>query len=535
MKQQRYAIYTRNSSDMQNEISLEDQETVCREAIAERDGLVVAVYSDSAKSGWSLDRKGFDDLQRDAAKKLFDAVMFWKFDRLARNHDHAVMIKALLRHEFGLQLYCVEGFSEDDDDSDHSAMMEQMIAVFAAFYSKNLSTETKRGKKQRAMRGEFNGSVPPFGYDLVTKKLATEDCPAGLYINLRQAAIIRRAFRMYVSGEHSDTTVAEWMNSLPYIQRLRENGKPIGKDTVRDMLKNRIYTGRVPYAETFYSGSMGEGKRSARNRKEWFEGKHEGFISDELYDECQFVREHLTPHKLSTVNRQIFILQDRVYCARCASNKSVDLVDENYGKMRPKWNKKYQYGFYRCVARERGYHHCEQSYVRANKIDEQVAGYLSALAVPQDFRERIEEAINSKVENEQALRRITEIEEIVKRIDFSWEQGFLRPDEYAEKRKQLRQEIEALEQIDHKELIQASDLIENFRAYWDDNKTTKARKRLLSKIIKKVYVYDKTVIGLILYGGFSVVLNDEVISTEICASLSDVMREESSVISRLLG
>ena len=41
--------------------------------------------------------------------------------------------------------------------------MEQMLAVFSAFYSKNLSSETKRGKRQRVMNGEFNGSVPPLG------------------------------------------------------------------------------------------------------------------------------------------------------------------------------------------------------------------------------------------------------------------------------------------------------------------------------------------------------------------------------------
>lgn len=135
-KRTRFAIYTRYSSDMQNELSLEAQETRCRQAIAERKGVVIEVFSDSAKSGWRLDRDGFNQLRRAAERKKFDAVMFWKFDRLARNHDHAVMIKLLLRQEYRLKLYCVEGFSEDDDDSPYSAMMEQLLAVFSAFYSK---------------------------------------------------------------------------------------------------------------------------------------------------------------------------------------------------------------------------------------------------------------------------------------------------------------------------------------------------------------------------------------------------------------
>jgi site-specific DNA recombinase len=62
-KRMRYAIYTRYSSDMQNELSLEVQERICREEITDRGGAVVAVYSDGAKSGWSLERDGFIDAE----------------------------------------------------------------------------------------------------------------------------------------------------------------------------------------------------------------------------------------------------------------------------------------------------------------------------------------------------------------------------------------------------------------------------------------------------------------------------------------
>ena len=58
-KRERFAIYTRYSSEMQNDLSLEAQEERCRRAIAERSGVVVDVFSDGAKSGWSLEREGF--------------------------------------------------------------------------------------------------------------------------------------------------------------------------------------------------------------------------------------------------------------------------------------------------------------------------------------------------------------------------------------------------------------------------------------------------------------------------------------------
>jgi site-specific DNA recombinase len=164
-KRTRYAIYARYSSEMQNEISIDAQVERCRSEIAERNGVVVGIYKDSARSGWSLDRDGFIEMRNDAARDKFDAVIFWKFDRLARDHNHVVMIKMLLRIEYSLKLYCVEGFSEDDDDSPYTAMMQQVLAVISAFYSKNLSSETKKGKRQRALQGHYNGSTAPLGAD----------------------------------------------------------------------------------------------------------------------------------------------------------------------------------------------------------------------------------------------------------------------------------------------------------------------------------------------------------------------------------
>ncbi len=73
----RVAIYARYSSEMQNEISIEDQVGRCREEIARRGWRVAGIYHDSAKSGWSLDRDGFQELRLAAEKKKFDAVCFW--------------------------------------------------------------------------------------------------------------------------------------------------------------------------------------------------------------------------------------------------------------------------------------------------------------------------------------------------------------------------------------------------------------------------------------------------------------------------
>ncbi len=83
---------------MQNEISLEEQEAVCRRWVANHGGRIVTIYRDGAETGWTLDRPGLVQMHKEAAKGRFDALVVWKFDRLARDPNHAVIIKAYLRH-----------------------------------------------------------------------------------------------------------------------------------------------------------------------------------------------------------------------------------------------------------------------------------------------------------------------------------------------------------------------------------------------------------------------------------------------------
>ncbi len=513
-KRMRFALYCRYSSEQQNELSLEDQEKCCRRAIAERGGVVVAVYTDAARSGWSLDRDGFTQLRTDAERGKFDAVMFWKFDRLARNHEHSVMIKILLRREYGLKLFCVEGFSEDDDDSPYSAMMEQLLAVFYAFYSKNLSSDTKRAKVGRVEEGKFNGSTAPVGYDLVTVAKATPERPAGLHINCRVAAIVRRAFKMYVTGKYSDGEIAAWMNTKKPIQQLRAGRKPMDKEVVRDMLQNRTYTGRVSHSDTQYAGSLGEGKKSSRHRKVWYEGRHVGFIADAVYDQCQEVRAQLGGRHASPSRIRTYVLADRVYCARCLINKPSGLVDERYGKMRGSADERYSVpkARFRCTCTERGYAACGQGQVWVHVIDQQVVEVLSKLKIPEGFRDRVENAVRTRVENAAALQRMEEIKQIIERVDLRWDEGFISKEDYVEKRRQLQQEFDSLRPVDYDELTEAADLLENFRKYWDDCGTlddpVEARQQLIAKIIDRVLVYDDAVVAVILHGSFGIVLGE---------------------------
>mgnify|MGYP006953634896 CR=1 FL=1 len=174
------------------------------------------------------------------------------------------------------------------------------------------------------------------------------------------------------------------------------------------------------------------------------------------------------------------------------------------------WHKYNEKAYYRCRARERGYEPCGQGLADVALVDEQVVAILSNLSMPENYRERVEEAVRSRVENGTALERMEEIREIIERVDFRWDRGYISPDEYVEKREQLERELESLRPIDYDELTEAADLIENFRCYWDQceqlDNPAEARKQLLDKIIERVFVCNGQVLAVVLHGDFGIVL-----------------------------
>lgn len=98
------------------------------------------------------------------------------------------------------------------------------------------------------------------------------------------------------------------------------------------------------------------------------------------------------------------------------------------------------------------------------------------------------------------------------------------PKDYIEKRNQLQREIESLRPVDYDDLIEATDLLENFSSYWEActtvEKPEEARKELLAKIVDRIFIYDDTVIAIALHGDYAIVLDHgEVAPDEIVEKL----------------
>jgi DNA invertase Pin-like site-specific DNA recombinase len=157
----RAAIYTRVSSEDQlNGHSLEAQERLVRQFCEIREWQVVKIYGERGRSGKSVLRPEFQAMLLDAEAGLFDVLVVHKMDRFSRSIiDTHTYIKKL--DSIGVAL--VSATEPFDLTTPMGKAFLGILAIFAELYLDNLAAEITKGKKQRALKGFWNGTLS-WGY-----------------------------------------------------------------------------------------------------------------------------------------------------------------------------------------------------------------------------------------------------------------------------------------------------------------------------------------------------------------------------------
>ena len=491
-KKMRYAAYVRISSEDQiGNCSVDAQKRAIEAWVIANGGILTQVYIDEGHSGRTADRPAFKRLRRDARKRKFDAIIVHKFDRFARNRTDSLAIKSLLRHDYGIKVYSVSEPSEDSDGP-MGALIEGIMESVADWYSQNLSAETAKGKKERSHQGKHNNRAP-FGMKKNDAKILVpdEDELPGLLM----------AYEEYATGKYSDTDIAGLLNDAGYISK---TGRRFSKETVRDIMQNRTYLGKIKYQK--YK-RRSDGSRSYEAPVEWFDGQHVAVIDEELFQQCQQIRAKRRTHRQATPKYNFYLLRNLVYCHRCCSHQPPEKTFRQYGKMRPNRVSR-GYRYYRCRARDFGYT-CEQRGVRVETIDEQVIAVLENLKPPNDWRKGITKAMSDLLGEKNLEDRMEEIKAIIHRMDARWDHGFItNEDEYVQQRIKLQMELEQLNPVPADELEQAADMLNNFRSHWERlDGDEESRHDLVKLIVERVYVQDDRVVAMTLRSNYHLVLN----------------------------
>ena len=488
----RYAAYVRVSSNMQvDNYSIDAQKRAIEAWVIANGGILVKIYADEGKTARTDDRPAFKELRKDARKRKFDAIIVHKFDRFARNRTDSLAIKSLLRHDYGIKVFSVSEPSEDSDGP-MGALIEGIMESVADWYSQNLAAETAKGKKERSYQGMHNNQAP-FGMKKNEQKVLIPD--------ENELPGLKLAFENYSTGKFSDNDIAKLLNEAGYLSK---TGRPFSRDTVRDILQNRTYLGKVKYQRYKRNSN---GSRSYEAPVEWLEGQHDAVIDKELFERCLKVRSGRRSHRQATPKYNSYLLRNLAYCYRCCSNPPQEKTFRHYGKMRAQAQHKKQWLYYRCRAKDLSYE-CEQRGVRAGILEEQVVHVLKNLKPPKDWRKGITRAMSDLLGEQQLEERLNEIRTIIKRMDTRWDHGFITDEEeYLQQRIKLQLELEQLTPVAEDDLTRAANLLSNFQSHWDRLEGNfEAQHELIKLIVERVYIQDEKVVAMTLHSNCHLVL-----------------------------
>src|SRR5215210_5119177 len=234
----RAIVYSRVSTDTQERegTSLDTQERACLDFARQQDWQAVDSVRDAA-SGFSLDRPGIERVRQLLRAGAVDVVLAYAVDRLSRNQNHiGVLVDEI--QQAGARL---EFVTERFEDTAVGRFILAARAFVGEVEREKMGERTTRGKLERARSGRI-----PQAYGLGCYGYVYSRATGQREIEPYEAEVVRRIFARYAETRSFDRVSYE-LNEDGI--RAFDGGRwhPV---TVRRILKNESYTGRLIYRRT---------------------------------------------------------------------------------------------------------------------------------------------------------------------------------------------------------------------------------------------------------------------------------------------
>ena len=253
----RCAIYTRKSTEEgleQQFNSLHAQREAAESFIQSQKHLGWTViptgFDDDGFSGGSLERPALQQLLEQIEARQVDCVVVYKVDRLSRS----LFDFARLMEQFEQRSISFVSVTQQFNTTSSLGRLTLNILLSFAQCERELIGERTRDKMSAARRkGKWVGGTPMLGYDVD---------PGGgrLIVNRAEAVRVKEIFELYRRHRSLAVVVAElaergWFSKSWKSKRgIRHTGKPFTKVSLRMLLTNPTYQGKVCYRGVVYPG-----------------------------------------------------------------------------------------------------------------------------------------------------------------------------------------------------------------------------------------------------------------------------------------
>ncbi len=318
---------------------------------------VETLYDDGGFTGGNMDRPALNRLMEDVKAKKIDCIVVYKVDRLSRSLLDFTQIMDTLDRAGCTFVSVTQQFNTC---SSMGRLTLNILLSFAQFEREIISERTRDKMAAARRKGKYLGGRPILGYDLdrVRKKLV---------VNEGEAERVRQIFELYLENEGLIGTIVGmekrgWRTKLWTTNSGKMlGGGPFNKNTLHDLLTNRLYLGKVVY------------------RDEIHEGEHDAVVDVKLFDAVQKKLRGGRLHFGSVVRgRSPGVLAGLIRCVACDSAMTHATSGGNGNGKR--------YRYYVCgKASKRGHKTCPRASLPAEQVERFVVEQLQSLRINDDL------------------------------------------------------------------------------------------------------------------------------------------------------
>lgn len=301
-----YVIYLRKSREDIEAEKRGEGETLARHerilrGLVEEQGLnVTKVYKELVSGETIRDRPLMTQMMKEVYAGKYKGVIVVKPDRLSRGdlEDQGHIMNGL---KFSGTLLVTPGMTYDVlNNKFHEQMLEMQLFNSKQEY-RSIVARMQEGKMLSIREGNYMGSLPPYGYDIITPDRWTRTLQPNA-----SAEIVVKIFDWFVKDRMNPGEIARELYRLG-IPTLTGN-QEWHRATIKDILKNNLYTGKIRWYRRKRSRELDEnGNISKKNRRHEsakyliVQGKHPAIISDEIFEEAQTLFCGSVPHRTGLV------------------------------------------------------------------------------------------------------------------------------------------------------------------------------------------------------------------------------------------
>lgn len=372
------AVYARvSSSNQENEGTIETQLSAIHDYAAKNNYTIIQEYLDNGWSGDNIVRPELDKLRVDAKKKIWDTVLIYDPDRLARRYSYQELILDELR-EGGITVLFV---TTPPPTNSIEKILYGVQGLFAEYERAKIAERFRLGKIRKAREGHVITTEGPYGYTFIPKqgKRGEPEFKQGYYsINDYEAEVTKSIFKWVGDDGLTIRAVIKKLQSLGIQPRKSKKGV-WSTSTLCSLLRNKTYIGEGHYGATYAVvpekpvkkdnyRKIKKSSRKIRPEEDWIKIPTPRLIEDSLFYR---VKEKLQKNFDSSLRntKNEYLLTGKIWCI-CGRRRTGE------GALHGK------HLYYRCTDRVLSYplvHTCIEKGINARITDSLVWKNISKL------------------------------------------------------------------------------------------------------------------------------------------------------------